>query len=227
MNNVNSNKSNFHLNRFNYLLTTLLALFIISPFFQAEGTMGFRPVLPFIYTIAMIAIFRTIVEENREFYILAGTKVFSFGLDMLAHFHLVPAFDHGFHVVARFIQIVLIFVVVVHLMKWLFSIDKVDKDTIKGGICVYILLGLAWMALYRFVYELNPNSFSVQFGQAWEFMYFSYTTLTTVGYGDITPVSSFAMMLTNLEGMAGQIFLAIFVARLVGLHIVHSQNKGV
>jgi len=54
-------------------------------------------------------------------------------------------------------------------------------------------------------------------------MYFSFTTLTTVGYGDITPVSSFAMMLTNLEGIAGQLFLTIFIARLVGLHVMQNH----
>ncbi len=217
----------FSENRFNHLLIILISLFVISPFFQAEGTMSMRPILPFIWLIAIIGIFRSIITDNKEFYILASTKIFSFGLDMLAHFHLVASFEHEVHILARFIQIVLIVVIVVHLIKWLFSVDKVDADTVKGGICVYMLLGLMWMALYRFVYEINPNSFSVQFGQAWEFLYFSFTTLTTVGYGDITPVSSFAMMLTNLEGMAGQLFLAIFVARLVGLHIVHGQNKGV
>ena len=223
---MNIEKSSFHQNRFNYLLITLLALFIISPFFQAEGTMGFKPSLAIIYLVAMIAIFRTIIENNKEFYILASVKLVSFILDMMAHFHLVSTYEHAIHISARFIQFVIMFIVVKHLMKWLFSVIKVDADTVKGGICVYMLLGVTWMALYRFVYELNPASFSVQFGQAWEFLYFSFTTLTTVGYGDITPVSSFAMMLTNLEGMAGQLFLAIFVARLVGLHIVQGQNKG-
>jgi len=219
------NRSQFHKNRFNYLLTVLLGLFIISPFFQAEGTMSFNPVLAFVYLFAMIAIFRSIIEEDREFYILASMKIASFVLDMLAHFHLVSTFEHSVHLVARFIQIVLMFVIIVHLIKWLFSVERVDADTVKGGICVYILLGIGWMALYRFIYEIDSNSFSMQFGSVWEFMYFSFTTLTSVGYGDITPASSFAMMLTNLEGMAGQLFLAIFVARLVGLHIAHNLKQ--
>jgi len=212
-------------NRFNYLLIILISLFVISPFFQAEGTMSFKPVLPFIYVLAIIAILRTIVTNNKKFYILAAVELMSFILDMLAHFHLVSTFEHSLHVLARIIQIVIVMFVVVHLMKWLFSVEKVDADTVKGGISVYILLGLTWTALYRLVYELNPDSFSVQFGAVWEFIYFSFTTLTTVGYGDITPVSSFAMMLTNLEGMVGQLFLAVFVARLVGLHIVQSHIK--
>lgn len=219
-------KENFINNKFNFLLSVLIGLFVISPFFQAEGTMSFRPVLPFIYVLAIIAILWAIVANKKTFCILAGIELMSFILDMLAHFHLVSNFDHSFHVLARIIQIAVVLFVVVHLMKWLFSVDSVDADTVKGGICVYIMLGLAWSAIYRLVYELNPDSFSVDFGAVWEFMYFSFTTLTTVGYGDITPVSSFAMMLTNLEGLTGQLFLTVFVARLVGLHIVHSQNKG-
>jgi len=217
--------SHFNQNRFNYLLMVLVGLFIVSPLFQAEGTMNFRPILPTIYAIAMIAIIWTIVENKKIFYILAGIKLISYILDMMAHFHFITNFERLIHLSSRFVQIILIFYVIIHLMKWLFSVKKVDTDTVKGGICVYILLGLTWMALYRFVYEIDPNSFSVQFGQAWEFLYFSFTTLTTVGYGDITPVSSFAMMLTNLEGMAGQLFLAIFVARLIGLHIAHSIRE--
>jgi hypothetical protein len=222
----NMNWKEFTENRFNYLLTILISFFVISPFFQAEGTLSFKPALPFIYVLAIIAILRTIVTNNKTFTILAVIELMSFVLDMLAHFHLVSTFEHSFHILARIIQIVIVLFVVVHLMKWLFSVEKVDADTVKGGISVYILLGLTWTALYRLVYELNPDSFSVHFGAVWEFMYFSFTTLTTVGYGNITPVSSFAMMLTNLEGMVGQLFLAIFVARLVGLHIVQSHSKG-
>jgi len=188
--------------------------------------MSFKPVLPFIYVLAIIAILRTIVTNNKTFYILAAIEMMSFILEMLAHFHLVSTFEHSFHILARIIQIVIVSFVMVHLMKWLFSVEKVDADTVKGGISVYILLGLTWAALYRLVYEINPDSFSVPLGAIWDFMHLSFTTLTTVGYGDITPVSSFAMMLTDAEGMVGQLFLAVFIARLVGLYIAQSQSKG-
>ena len=222
----NINWRTFAENRFNYLLIILISLFVISPFFQAEETLSFKPVLPFIYVLAIIAILRTIVTNNKTFYILAAIELMSFILEMLAHFHLISTFEHSFHILARVIQIFIVLIVVVQLMKWFFSVEYVNADTIKGGISVYILLGLTWTALYRLVYELDPDSFSAKFGAIWEFIYFSFTTLTTVGYGDITPVSSFAMMLTNLEGMVGPLFLTIFVARLVGLHIAQSQSKG-
>ena len=212
-------------NRFNHLLIILVSLFIISPFFQAEGTVSMKPIMPFIFLLAIIGIIKSIVTDNKEFYILASIKIFSFVLDMLAHFHIISTFDHTFHVLARIIQIFILFFVVIHLLRWLFSVERVNADTVKGGICVYILIGLTWMTLYRLLYEFNPASFSVQFNNVWKFIYFSFTTLTTVGYGDITPISSFAMMLTNLEAIVGQLFLTIFVARLVGLHIAHGQNK--
>jgi len=216
-------KEHFIKNKFNFLLTVLLTLLIISPFFQAEGTMSFKPILPLIYFLSVIAILWAIISNKKEFYILAAIKSFSFILDMLAHFHLVSSFEHSIHILARVVQILIMYVLIAHLIKWLFTVEKVDGDTVKGGICVYILLGLGWMALYRLVYEINPQSFSKQFNAVWEFMYFSFMTLTTVGYGDITPVSSFAMMLASLEAMSGQLFLVIFISRLVGLHLKHSN----
>lgn len=213
-------------NRFNHLLIILISLFVISPFFQVEGTMAFRPILPFIYLIAVLGIIRSIVKENKKFYILAALKILSFILDMMAHFHVMSSVDYALHIVARVVQIFLMFFVVDHLIRWLFSVKKVNADTVKGGICIYFLIGLTWMALYRLLYVLDPASFSIQFYNAWELIHFSFTTLTTLGYGDITPVSSSAKMLTNLEAIVGQMFLVIFMARLIGLHITHSHNEG-
>jgi hypothetical protein len=57
------------------------------------------------------------------------------------------------------------------------------------------------------------------------FLYYSFVTLTTLGYGDITPASSPARSLSTLEAVTGQLYIAILVARLVGLHIVHAGKK--
>ncbi|PIR17837.1 MAG: hypothetical protein COV46_02610 [Deltaproteobacteria bacterium CG11_big_fil_rev_8_21_14_0_20_49_13] len=56
-------------------------------------------------------------------------------------------------------------------------------------------------------------------------MYLSFATLTTLGYGDVFPVNKMAMVMTNLEAVAGQMYLAIFVARMVELHIMHQQRS--
>ena len=96
---------------------------------------------------------------------------------------------------------------------------------IAGGVAVYILLGHIWAALYLTIYILQPDSF--QYGGARiqsedalkQLSYFSFVTLTTVGYGDITSVGSVARILVMLEGLLGQLFPAIFIAKLVSQQI--------
>ena len=76
---------------------------------------------------------------------------------------------------------------------------------------------------------LQPGSFSMAQGQSGktqiEFTYYSFVTLTTLGYGDITPLSSRVKVLSMLEAVVGQIYLVVLVARLVGLHISHSSRR--
>jgi hypothetical protein len=80
---------------------------------------------------------------------------------------------------------------------------------------------------------LQPGSFNLAKGTAMKFggsetifaVYFSYVTLTTLGYGDITPLSGAARTLAIVEATTGQIYLAVLVARLVGLHVAHSTMR--
>ena len=104
---------------------------------------------------------------------------------------------------------------------------EVSADTILGGISVYLLMVLAFTLLHLLVATLQPGAYQVvsagysRFGVE-DFalaLYFSFVTLTTLGYGDITPLSRFAQMLTGVEAMTGQLFVAILIARLVGMHV--------
>ena len=110
------------------------------------------------------------------------------------------------------------------------SPGKVTRDKIAGAISVYLLLGMVWALLYIALAIARPGSFHLPEavalglggGSEHSFFYFSFTTLTTLGYGDITPASPVSQTLAWLEAVVGQLYLAILVARLVGLHIVHS-----
>jgi voltage-gated potassium channel Kch len=75
--------------------------------------------------------------------------------------------------------------------------------------------------MYRMLYYFDPTAFIFQGSTAINLFYFSYVTLTTVGYGDIVPASRLAETLAFMEAVTGQIFLAVFIARLMGLHIAH------
>ncbi len=96
---------------------------------------------------------------------------------------------------------------------------SVNIETIAGAVDVYIILGLIFAGFYRAVGDIAGSPFFVQVQHASpnQFMYFSFATLTTVGYGDLTPAMSFGRSVVVLEALTGQIFLVTLVARLVSL----------
>jgi len=111
------------------------------------------------------------------------------------------------------------------LLRRLFRTERVTADTLSSAISGYFLLGILWSFAYAFLFQLDPDAFrAVDSGGASDLFYFSFVTLTTLGYGDITPVSDAAETLAVLEAVVGQLYLAITVARLVGMHIAARQS---
>ena len=106
------------------------------------------------------------------------------------------------------------------MIRKIFSDRKVTVDTIVGGISIFLLIGDLWFLLFEIVYLLDPEAFlaSTRTINSFDLLYFSFTTLTTVGYGDISPISPLAKVLTNLEGICGVMYPAILIGRLVGIY---------
>jgi hypothetical protein len=116
---------------------------------------------------------------------------------------------------------------VILMLRQIFTEKSVTGDTIKGGISIYILIGILWQFVYHLIWALNPSSFSMNVSGAVfpNFFYFSFTTITTLGYGDIVPLSYAAKTAAMLEAVVGQVYLGVFVARLVGLHIAKASTN--
>ncbi len=108
----------------------------------------------------------------------------------------------------------------INVLKFVFSQRGVDANGLYAVCCVYLLAGIAWAFLYGATESFAPGSFSLRASLGatplQELIYFSLVTLTTLGYGDVTPVSPFARTCATLEAMAGQMYLAVLVAQLVG-----------
>lgn len=117
------------------------------------------------------------------------------------------------------------------IMFAVFRDEIVTFDTIFGAVCAYLLLGMTWGTGYALLVVISPQSLSVSPGLAqasgWGepisaftpvLQYYSFTTLATLGYGDVSPLSPGARALSVMEGLAGQLYLAVLVARLVGIH---------
>lgn len=120
------------------------------------------------------------------------------------------------------------------ILRAVLAPGRVTGDKLAGAICAYLMIGLTFAILFSLLEVTRPGSFSLpatlggsELGRGGEyvFIYFSFTTLTTLGYGDITPLASFARTLTWMEAAVGQLYLAILIARLVGLHLVHGQGR--
>jgi Ion channel len=118
------------------------------------------------------------------------------------------------------------------LVLQVFRQGTVTGHRICGAIVVYLLLGAIWALLYQLVALTIPEAFRLteEFAGNPEALqrqlsYFSFITLTTTGYGDITPVHPVARLLVMFEALAGQLYLAVTLARLVALAVMHQNEK--
>lgn len=111
----------------------------------------------------------------------------------------------------------------VAILNHIFRKREVDADTIAGAIVAYLLMAVTWSQIYFVLETLRPGSFVFPAGSGATplpmLRYFSFVTITTVGYGDVTPATAGARALANLEAVVGQLYLVIQVAWLVGMHV--------
>ena len=105
----------------------------------------------------------------------------------------------------------------------------IDINRLVGAACIYLLSGSMWGIVYFLLSVISPASFVGISGETWseqlnEFTYHSFVTLTTLGYGDITPAAPVARTLNYLEAVLGQLYLTVLVASLVGIHIASRRS---
>jgi hypothetical protein len=121
--------------------------------------------------------------------------------------------------------------VVVHLFGFILRAPRVTMEVLCTAVANYLMLGLLWAFGYTLVAGVNPDAFVVTYGVASvghlmrgvNSFYFSFSTLCTIGYGDIVPVSGVARMLAILEAVVGMFYMTMMIARLVALY--SSENR--
>ncbi len=121
------------------------------------------------------------------------------------------------------------------ILRHLFERRAVRIDDILGTLCGFLLAAMAWANLFGMIELLAPGAFDVAssikpalgqwHGRESLFLYFSLTTLTTLGYGDVTPVASAARSAASLEGVFGQFYIAVVVAQLVGSKLAETSSR--
>ncbi len=111
-------------------------------------------------------------------------------------------------------------------------VGEVDGNKIVGAVAIYLLIGLIWATFYLIILEFSPTAFNGMEHFAWEdnfskATYFSYVTLTTLGYGDISPAEPLSRVLVYLEAMVGTFYMAVVIASLISSHVSkrNSNNR--
>ncbi|RLB67880.1 MAG: hypothetical protein DRH08_02540 [Deltaproteobacteria bacterium] len=216
-----------NLGRYGSLLLVLACLIICQPFVvTAVG----KIILEALFIAALLAGLWAIKIQRKlfrfEIFLLVVSLLTGFAGTF---FNQIALFGLGLAGEVLFLSIVAIVI-----LLDLFRSKKVTGDTMAGAVCVYLLIALVWSYLYVLVELSFPGSFSFTQEQArmqlwlskefYSFFYFSLITMTTVGYGDMSPVSTAARTCASLEAILGQIYLTILVARLVGMHLVHQKE---
>jgi len=217
--------------RYLFLLVSLLLLFFFYPFFA-----GFRfapGILGLLFFAILLSSVSAVSSSRKSVVAAACLAALSFGG------YVGNQFTEGlvFPVLSSASFTLFFGLIAVVVLRHILSVKEVTADTILGAICAYLLLGMAWAMIFSLIEILAPGSFlrggsDITAGFAGSggrtvssFIYYSFVTLTTLGYGDITPNSSPAAALSSLEAVTGQLYIAILIARFVALHIVSVSSK--
>ena len=208
-------------NSFTLLLVVLTVFLLLIPLVAS----GHRPGLGFIAIFATVLVTSVFaISRDRKLAITAGVVAVLAVTLRVAHLASGTLWldAAGWGAAILFLGLVAS-IVLAHVL----APGRVDFDRIAGAICAYLLLGLLWSFAYDLIDLLDPAAFRglAAEGREAALTYFSFVTLTSLGYGDIVPASPLARTLAWMEAVAGQMYLAVTVATLVGLRIAHGRQE--
>ncbi len=199
-----------------YLFATLLSLIALAPFIEIER--GGLLVRYLTSALVMLAAVAAVGRSILSFVIVLALAAPALAFRWLALEDANPAF---FDLALRFDAAVYVATIAL-LLRYVFDREVLTTDRLWGAAAAYLMIGVLWGFLYAIVDRASPQSFAMHGSpsslQLIELLYFSFSTLTTTGFGDIVPVSRPARTAVMLEVIAGQLFLAILIARLVGVY---------
>ena len=218
-------KSSFKRANFVYLLVALLAFLILSPIAQILFPENALIIVNFTFTFTIVIGVWSLIEDRKWFQFGLCLAAFSFLLSLLEFFYPSRIIYIASILVLLFFLINSLVLAIKHI---LFG-PKIDANKIVGSVTIYLLIGIIWALLYGLVEQVFAGSFSgnildVGGSRFWDLIYFSFVTLTTLGYGDILPVNTYARTLAYMEAIVGQFYIALLVASLVGAHLSERQS---
>jgi len=211
---------------FYYLLSALLLLLFGVPLVQDFGRLDPDLARGIFFSVLMIVGARSLRGGEHYFKLGMVLAIVGVTLNVIAAGQ-TALFYKGASIVSLF---VFLLVSISYTLKQVLFSKEINAHRMVGAICVYLLLGVLWSLAYSFVDLVSPSSFTgadidnaAGFKSTW--IYYSFVTLTTLGYGDILPLSATARSLAYLEAITGQFYVAILVAGLVSAYISDRQSS--
>jgi len=209
--------------RFLYMLVLILMLIAIQPLDEAIGKYGI--LLDLITTAILVSSIYAIGQKRAH-----GVAGVLLAAPLLVSLWLAYFFKNTWlQMSGNACGIAFFTFIIVIILKFIFSRDEITRDLIAGAAVVYLITAITWTYVYRFIEMIQPGSFAIaqsqNLGDQSPFLYYSFVTITTLGYGDIFPVTTAAKSCAILEAVTGQLYLVITVAWLVGVHISQTMMK--
>ena len=198
-----------------------MLVILVSPYIRHTGPAGHLLTTLLTAMIPLTSFYALTADRKRAFIILFLAAPFVI-LDPMSLF-----FSNRYLLlVALCFGTLLYFYIVVLLVRNLLSYRVITADLIYCAIATYFLIGVMWAGIYMVVEGISPGSFS-GISEMSDLVYFSFVTLTTVGYGDISPQTILARRLAVFEAAMGGIYLAVIIAMLVGRYMSMEEEKDI
>ena len=218
-------------NNYAFLLVGLLLLFFITPMMRAYPGMdeNFRLRWVCLQTSFIIMMTIGVWSLHREV-IFFWIKLVAMGLSIVLA--VTEYFNPNQTIQLLVMMLVLLYCLISVFVasRHVFSSQTVDRNLLYGAVCVYLLMGIIWALVYGMIGEYSPESFwgmenangKIPFDN---FIYFSFVTQASLGYGDITPLTPLTRTLACIEVIAGQFYMAILVAGLVSMYLQNHDRR--
>ncbi|WP_239488887.1 potassium channel family protein [Luteitalea sp. TBR-22] len=206
------------------LVTLVLALFVGPPLTQA-GLVG-----PWLVQVLFAAIVAAgaLAVAHRSRPVLRVAMAAFVAVTMLARWQRDAVGTPGWQLADAVCSALAIALFAGVILRRVFSDGPITLGRIEGAVAVYLLVGVLWALLYEGILLRDPGALAVATGRPVtesDLSYYSFVTLTTVGYGDVTPVAPVARSLAVMEALIGQLYPAVLIARLVSLEIAHRPPR--
>ena len=202
-----------------YLLASIILVFFIGPVAFDYGLLSIVNLEILFLVILIFSIF--LHQHDSKLFKVTVASLIIILINILF-------FDNNQSVSQYFLKILIVSITIVELFREIFKTKIIDSHIISSAISIYVLVGIFWYLLFMFLLMIDPDSFYIRnFNPEMvsiDMIYFSFTTLTTLGYGDITPLSYTAKMWSITEAMMGVMFLAVMISRVVSLFGSKKKN---